>query len=230
MKFYPLKYVFLCQLLIFSACALKPYSVTPEFASGHRNPPVTIFVSDHGWHTGLIVPAREVNQRLPALEHRFGLVPYYEFGWGDAGFYQAKQVTTGLIWKAVIWPTDSVMHVVAVTRDPGAYFPDTEIVELTITREGLDGLIQYIVSSFAKDAEGSIRPVARGIYGDSEFYQAEGKYFLTNTCNTWTAKGLKSSGMDIHATCKLTAGSIMRYLRKADAAHTTRDGMTTIVQ
>jgi hypothetical protein len=30
-----------------------------------------------------------------------------------------------------------------------------------------------------------------------------------NTCNKWTAKGLKSAGMDISPMFKLTAGSVM---------------------
>ena len=36
-----------------------------------------------------------------------------------------------------------------------------------------------------------------------------------NTCNRWTAKGLKSIGMDISPTLKLTAGSVMNYLTKS---------------
>jgi len=35
-----------------------------------------------------------------------------------------------------------------------------------------------------------------------------------NTCNKWTAKGLKSAGMDISPTFKLTADSIMDYLKE----------------
>ena len=35
-----------------------------------------------------------------------------------------------------------------------------------------------------------------------------------NTCNKWTAKGLKSAGMDISPTFKLTADSIMDYVKE----------------
>ena len=41
-----------------------------------------------------------------------------------------------------------------------------------------------------------------------------------NMCNRWTAKGLKSIGMDISPTLKLTAGSVMNYLTKANIALT----------
>ena len=52
-----------------------------------------------------------------------------------------------------------------------------------------------------------------GIYGNSQFYKGVGDFYLMNTCNKWTAKGLKSAGMDISPTFKLTADSIMDYLK-----------------
>ena len=60
----------------------------------------------------------------------------------------------------------------------------------------------------------------KGIYGDSQFYSGVGDFYLMNTCNRWTAKGLKSIGMDISPTLKLTAGSVMNYLTKAKIALT----------
>jgi hypothetical protein len=51
-----------------------------------------------------------------------------------------------------------------------------------------------------------------------------------NTCNKWTAKGLKSAGMDISPTFKLTADSIMDYLkeyRKAPTISSTGNSKTT---
>ena len=52
-----------------------------------------------------------------------------------------------------------------------------------------------------------------GIYGNSQFYKGVGDYYLMNTCNKWTAKGLKSIGMDISPIFKLTADSIMTYIK-----------------
>lgn len=36
---------------------------------------------------------------------------------------------------------------------------------------------------------------------------------MMNTCNKWTAKGLKSAGLDISLWFKQTQDSIMSYLR-----------------
>ena len=56
-----------------------------------------------------------------------------------------------------------------------------------------------------------------GLYGDSQFYKGVGDYHLMNTCNKWTAKGLESAGMDISPTFKLSAGSVMDYIRGSQA-------------
>ena len=53
-----------------------------------------------------------------------------------------------------------------------------------------------------------------GIYGDSQFYRGAGEYYLTNTCNKWTAKALQSAGMDISPGFKLTADSVMGYIKE----------------
>jgi hypothetical protein len=85
--------------LALAACSGKPYVVEPEereeSVRTHR-----LFVASHGWHTGIIVPARELNDVVPELESRFGAVPYYEVGWGDKKFYQAREATTGLALQA----------------------------------------------------------------------------------------------------------------------------------
>ena len=74
----------------------------------------------HGWHAGLIVPASELNQLVPELGLRFGNVPYYELGWGDKGFYQSQEITTGLTLQGMFWSEGAVMHLVAVPHAPKA--------------------------------------------------------------------------------------------------------------
>jgi len=58
---------------------------------------------------------------------------------------------------------------------------------------------------------------SKRLYDDSQFY-AERRLFLMNTCNKWTAKGLKSAGMDIGTTFTLTAGGVMDYLHLQNKA------------
>ena len=75
-------------------------------------------------------------------------------------------------------------------------------------------MISYLEHSFYKDNSGRIVESTNGHYKNRQFYEAEGDYYLMNTCNKWTAKGLRSAGLDISPTFKLTASSIMDYLSK----------------
>lgn len=197
--------------LLFSGCATKPYVVnfTGEITDTAKN---QVHVVSHGWHTGFVIPATPMQIVIPELKQRFADVPYIEFGWGDRGFYQAQEITSGLTMRTIFWPTESVMHAVAVPTNAEDYFPNSEIENFCLGDRELSSLISFITSSFYRNSSGEIQPTKKGIYGDSQFYQGVGNFYLMNTCNSWTAKGLKSAGMNSSPAFKLTAGSVMNYL------------------
>src|SRR5512139_4191470 len=107
--------------LALTACSGKPYVVNPE-QHGKEARVNRVFVASHGWHTGLVISARHLNDLIPELAERFGSVDSYEIGWGDEGFYQAQEITTALTLQAVFWSQGAVVHVVAVPIDPRLYF------------------------------------------------------------------------------------------------------------
>jgi uncharacterized protein (TIGR02117 family) len=202
-----------------AGCSAKPYIVSyaEKFEGSGQN---EVYVVSHGWHTGFVIPAPEIQGVIPELEQRFGDSLYIEFGWGDKGFYQAKETTSGLTLRAIFWPTESVVHTVAVPQKVEEYFSNSEVAKLCLSDGELSALIGFISRSFFRDKSGNLLELQKGIYGDSQFYSGVGDFYLMNTCNRWTAKGLKSIGMDISPTLKLTAGSVMNYLTKANIALT----------
>jgi uncharacterized protein (TIGR02117 family) len=208
----------LSSLLLVSACSTKPHVVKQTAISAPA--PKEIYIVSHGWHTGFVVPASTIQSLLPQLRDRFPDTPYMEFGWGDKSYYQAEEATSGLTMRAIFWPTESVVHVVAVPERPDLHFSDDEAETLCLDNEQYALLISFIEHSFYKDSDGSIIKLKDGSYGDSHFYKGEGDYYLMNTCNTWTAKGLKSAGLSISPAFKITAGSIMGYLSKHNKALT----------
>lgn len=195
------------------ACASNP-PVVERAEARQGQDRVVVFVTGHGWHTGLVVPAHDLQARFPALKKRFGDAPYIEFGWGDLDFYQAEEVTAGVALKAILWPTAAVMHAVAVPTDIRAYFPGSEIQRLCLSQRNYASLIDFIAGSFRPNGKGDVVILGNGLYGDSSFFGATGAYSVFNTCNTWTAKGLKSAGLAIEPATKATAGSVMRFLQQ----------------
>jgi len=171
-----------------------------------------IYIANHGWHTGLVVPAAGLNRALPALAVRFGHPAFYEIGWGDKDFYQAKEITVGLALQAMLWSTGAVIHIVAVPDSPYESFPHSEILDTCISDAELASLALFISNSFLRDKTGQILSLAPGLYGDGQFYDGAGRFCILNTCNKWTAKGLRSAGHDVSPTLKLTASSVVDYL------------------
>ena len=83
-----------------------------------------MYVINHGWHTGLILPYESLNEE-PFIQDTLGYSPYYEFGWGDSDFYQAEKITSGTTLKAILWPTDSVIHVISIRQNLHEQFTTT---------------------------------------------------------------------------------------------------------
>lgn len=207
--------LFSLLVLVFTllACTTTPRIVpSHQVFVGHGT--TTIYVVNHGWHTGFVIPAHSIQSRLPELKQRFAEADYIELGWwGDKGFYQAQKITARLTLQALFWPSASVVHAVAVPSDVSAYFANSQVDALFVTDAELLLLLRFIEASFAKDSQQHLITQRKGLYGDSQFYQGVGSYYVMNTCNKWTAKGLKSMGMDIVPVFKLTSGSVMRYLQ-----------------
>ena len=176
-----------------------------------------VYVVNHGWHTGFVLPASDIQKVIPELKNRFGYAPYIEFGWGDNEFYRSEEITSGITLKAIFLPTDSVVHAVAVTRNADKYFKHSEVEKFCLKDPEFKSLVKFISRSFYRDESGNILKLNHGIYGDSQFYKAKGDFHIFNTCNKWTAKGLESAGMKISTNFKLTAGSIMNYLSRENS-------------
>jgi uncharacterized protein (TIGR02117 family) len=197
-------------LLSFSGCSyFKKWEHLPQTKQEER----TIYVLSHGWHTGIIVASKDLGKNFDFLKERFGSSTFYEFGWGDKAYYQAKEVTSGITLKAVFWPTPSVIHVVAVPFNPKAYFPNSQTLAVNVSRKGLDYLSSYLYDTF-KRYNNSVIPTKRGLYGESQFYEAKGSYYMTNTCNSYTITALSKAGLPLDS-FTLRAGSVMSQTKDA---------------
>jgi uncharacterized protein (TIGR02117 family) len=187
--------------------------------------PIVAYAVSNGWHTGVIVPAWRINALLPGIKARFvksnassdNEPSYYEIGWGDQGFYEAKEITTWMAVQALFNSPGSVMHVVAV-NNPQKEFANIQLVKFCLDDAQLVSLEKYIVSSFAVNSNGQIISRRPGLYGDSQFYEGAGTYHFLNSCNTWAAKALRSAGFDISPTFKLFARQVMNNMDVSDAA------------
>jgi uncharacterized protein (TIGR02117 family) len=212
----------LCLLAfaVLAGCTSEPHAIA--FSPVANEPrPHRLFAVSHGWHVGFVLPAAPLVARIPALKQRFGNASHFEIGWGDKGFYQSEEITARLILQAMLSSTGAVMHVVSLPPSADAPFDTfrgSEVVEFCASERELVALSAFVQHSFSKDAADQLVPMKPGIYGNSQFYEAAGRFHLFNTCNKWVAKGLASMGLSVEPTLALSATNVLTQLKSSGRA------------
>jgi len=176
-----------------------------------------IFVTSNGWHTGIVLAKADLPPGLLGETADFPDAVFFEFGWGDAKFYPSKETTIGVTLQAAVMPTPAVMHMVVLSQGPARYFPQAEVVSLSLNKAQFGKLAIFIDGSFDRSsAHGGARrarQTAPGLYASAGFYPAKGKFHLFNTCNNWTARALRAAGLKIEANGTNHAEALMQQVR-----------------
>jgi uncharacterized protein (TIGR02117 family) len=198
-------------LVVLTACA----SPAQELGAARENETgKTIYLVSHGWHAGIVIRRADVPvEAWPELAD-FPDAEYLETGWGDKDYYQTPDPHFGIVLKAGLLPTASVLHIVGFNGAVEEYFPHSEIIRLELAADGFARLIAYIAGSYARDARGTGRRLGPGLYGDSRFYLSHETYHAFNTCNVWTARGLRVAGLDFTPATTLTVARLMKRAGK----------------
>lgn len=171
-----------------------------------------IYIVRRGWHTGIFLKSEDIKYLIPILSSYFSESVYYEIGWGDSDYYQAEKATISLALKAIFLSRGSILHIVGFNEKPEEYFKGSEFRKISVELTGYINLIKFIDLSFYRGRNEEIIKIKD--LGNSQFYQAVGKYGIFNTCNKWIAKALSSAGFKINPFFKLTSSSIINYLDK----------------
>lgn len=198
-------------LLVFGLLgALTIRSGDPRLYPARVGEGATIYLVSNGYHTGLILPRREIagiagrdgHVALIAVAERFAHFDWIEAGWGEDAFYREVPTVASLNWRlalrALFRPGNaSVMHIVGIEGDPRIPYRGAALVPITLSREGLARLLAGIDASFARGPDGQPDVLGKGLYGPSLFYRANGAFHLLNLCNHWTARRLSEAGLPV---------------------------------
>jgi len=203
--------VSLLFLMFLAGCFASVESLYPPTPG---QPHETVYVVNHGGHTGLVFEKDKLSKQAKPPCEQFKGSRYIEVGWGDEGFYQAQRVTSGVALRAVLWPTTTVLHIVGMDRPAQQYFTRSGIIKVDLSKPGFQRLCSFLASSYFRDAQGSVIDLGPGTYDNSRFYKATGKYFFPKTCNVWTAKALRSAGCPITPFCAIGARNVFRQTEK----------------
>ena len=178
----------------------------------------TIYVIRREHHTGIAVATADWPDRNWPVLADFPKARYLEFGWGDAVYYQAEEVTLGMTLAAALWPTPSVMEVLALSDISLREAADYQIVELKTSEREFRALTASIASSFAGETVMPTGTAWQTTLGDHRFYHAHESFHFFRMCNRWTAERLQSLGCSIGALPVITASRALREARNCVAA------------
>ncbi len=212
LKWFAIIWGSLIGLYLIAAAIGSYWSVNADWREPETG--ITIYVSDNGIHTSLILPMETLQKnwrlRAPAsdLRAKDTQFDWVMFGWGDQDFYVEtptwSDLRPGTALSAFIGSGQTVIHVDHL-RSP----IDIEMIEpVRLTPAQYAKLTQSIDAQFA--------PISTAIagYGDYDaFYPAEGRYSLAHTCNVWTGNRLSDAGVKVGAWSPFAEGVMMWFYK-----------------
>jgi uncharacterized protein (TIGR02117 family) len=165
----------------------------------------TIYLIKQRWHTAVVIERKLIDFEIFPEIKFFQNFELIDIGWGDEEFYQHPGFDSGLAWKALFYGTPSTLRVEGIGISKEEYFEISEIVvELRISDDELNILLNHISNTVWRDENEHPEIISTQFLNRVYFFKANGNYHLFNTCNTWLARGLKQSGVEIKDDIVLT--------------------------
>ena len=211
-----LSFIAFILLYLIAAYCLSGITIQRETATKEE---ITIYILTNGVHTDIVVPTRSelmdwskkvrfANTQLTDTTYQ-----YLAMGWGDKGFYletpEWSDLKASVAFNAMFGLGASAMH--------ATYYQHIKegdsCKKIMISKNQYARLVSYIDKRFQKDGNGrylNIRTNAN--YGKSDaFYEANGRYNLFQTCNTWANNALKSCGQKCCLWTAFDTGIFQKY-------------------
>lgn len=173
----------------------------------------SVYVVSHGLHAGILIPNPARTSAISIWSNLFPEAPWLEVGWGDGKFYPDADAGVLLGARALMVPTASVLHVVAVPDSGPQYFEANDVLEIRLGDAQFAQLAVSIESAFVRDAQGVPVPLGPGRYGRSQFFDAHGDFHLFRNCNHWVIERLEDAGLRLEGAGALTGDGLLDLLR-----------------
>ena len=171
-----------------------------------------VWVVSNGWHSGIVLARADMPEAMIPEIADFPHARFFEFGWGDAEFYPAREGGTWLALRAA-FPGPAVLHLAGLPDHPARIWPNVTILPFTVDADGLRRLLDFLSNSFDRAGAGRAVATARGVYPFSLFYPATGRFHIFNNCNSWTAQALTAMGIGVSLGGVNTADDLISRIR-----------------
>lgn len=164
---------------------------------------IQLFVRTNGVHTWILMPkVSPVMDWRPYAppghlrDPRYGRGDYIAVGYGNREFYLNTPTWADLTVRNALYAAfgggPPLLHVEHDYRP----HPDQDTRPLRVTPDEYRRLVEFIRPRFRRDAQGRTVPLIGRGYNDWDmFYEADGGYSFVLTCNEWTGRALRQTGV-----------------------------------
>ena len=198
---YAVRLTVACPLLYMLAAAIGLFPANRGFRSTPDG--FEVYVTSNGAHTGIVLPSKTAVMNwetlFPGSDFPSRSVrSHIEFGWGDRQFYIEtptwSEVRSGSVLRSSLWPTSATMHVMYLSKPRES----SRCRRIALQSDQFRRLVQELRGDLALGLDGKPIQIADAGYGSWDaFYEARGSYHLFNTCNSWTGRTLRRSGVKV---------------------------------
>jgi uncharacterized protein (TIGR02117 family) len=188
-------------LIVYVLAAFSLSRITVNSDAGNQAKEISIYIKTNGVHTDLVLPIRNAakdwsrNIKFENTKAKDSTTNFVAFGWGDKGFYlntpEWSDLKASTAFNAAFGLGNSAMHTTFIK----SVSENKSCVRIDISKENYQKLVTYIESGFQYDNLQNPIFINAVTYGKNDsFYEANGKYNLFQTCNSWANNALKASG------------------------------------
>ena len=192
----------LCLVILYflAAVFLSLVPVNKNFRNEKNG--IAIYIRSNGVHTDFVIPVKTAvinwEEKIPYTDAEFAdsSFKYICFGWGNREFYietkEWSDLKVSTAFQAGCGLGETAMHIEFIRNQKQS----DNCLELRLKDETYNELVKYVISSFKTDEKGKFIHInGAHYYSNDAFYEANRTYSLFSTCNEWTGKGLRVSGI-----------------------------------
>lgn len=187
-------------LIAYISAAFILSKITVNSQSDQQAREVPIYIKTNGVHTDIVVPAKNIIKdwtqeiKFENTQAQDSTAQFIAFGWGDKGFYldtpEWSDLKASTAFNAAFGLGNSAIHTTFYKN----VRESKDCIKVMISKENYQKLTDYIESSFQLDLDQKPIFISATTYGKNDsFYEAQGKYNLFHTCNSWANGALKAS-------------------------------------
>jgi uncharacterized protein (TIGR02117 family) len=175
-----------------------------------------VYILSNGVHLEMVLPVRnEIKDWTSEIMIDSGIVQivrFISFGWGDRQFFintpEWADLTVKTAVTALFLKSPAALHVDCWSDLP----VNNRCKRIPVSKDQYKIIVDYINDSFKRDSSGNTIPI-RDFHYDryDSFYEAENSYSLFFTCNTWTNRCLKVSGLKACLWTPFDKGTLFQY-------------------